>query len=87
MQYPQKLIYLIWVRKNAPSGLEIVDLRGVDTSKELVETHKMVIMRDEPDATGVWIEERVTNHLYGQRDVRLAFRMGNHSNMWKNDSD
>jgi hypothetical protein len=83
----QTTIFFLWVRKNAPSGLEMVDLRAVDTSKELVELHREMVIRDEPDATGVWIEERVTNHLYGHRDVRLAFRLCNFTTMWKKDGD
>jgi hypothetical protein len=34
-----------------------------------------MIERDEPDATYVYIEERLSNHLYAHRDVRLAFRL------------
>lgn len=78
-------IYLLWVRKNRPNGLvENTDLRAVDTSKTKVETHAAMIQRDEPDANAIWIEERVTNHLYGQRDVALAFRMGL-TGLWKRD--
>lgn len=73
--YEQSPIYLLWVRKERENGLENVDLRAVDTNRTLIELHRSVIIRDEPDATGVWIEDRARNHLYAQRDVRLAFRL------------
>lgn len=78
-------IYLLWVRKDRPNGLvENTDLRAVDTSRAKVEVHAEMVRRDEPDANAIWIEERSTNHLYGQRDVALAFRMGL-TGLWKRD--
>lgn len=78
----QKTIWLVWVRKERPNGLENVDLRSVSRTEELANLHAEVIKRDEPDASGVWIEERVDNHLYAQRDVRLAFRFLDTPRKW-----
>lgn len=78
----QKCIWMLWVRKERPNGLENVDLRSVSRTRELATLHAEIVKHDEPDATGIWIEERADNHLYGQRDVRLAFRLMNVSNKW-----
>lgn len=83
----QRTIYFLWVKKRRPNGLvENTDLRAADTSREKVELHAEMVRREEPDAEAIWIEERVTNHLYGQRDVALAFRMGL-PGLWKRDDE
>lgn len=80
-KWPCTPIYMVWARSeksNGPYDLENVDLRAVDTDRGLAEIHKKMILVEartiRPDITAVWIEERVSNHCYGQRDVRLAFR-------------
>lgn len=80
-------IFLLWVQKERPNNLAPnVDLRAVDTVRTKVETHAMMVQRDEPDAEAIWIEERVTNHLYGQRDVAKAFKFRDIPGLWKRDS-
>lgn len=78
----QVKVWFVWVRKERSNGLENVDLRSVCFTKELAELHQDMIIRDEPDASGIWIEERETDHLYAQRDARLAFRLLDISNKW-----
>lgn len=77
-------IFLLWVQKNRPNNLAPnVDLRAVDTVRAKVELHAEMVQRDEPDAEAIWIEERVTNHLYGQRDVVRAFKFRDIPGLWK----
>lgn len=84
--WEQFKVWLVWVRKERPNGLENVDLRSVCKTKDLAELHRDVIIRDEKDASGVWVEERDANHLYAQRDVRLAFRLLDVPNKWMRDA-
>lgn len=81
-RWAQNPIYLLWARSEKRNGihdLENVDLRAVDTDREKAEIHRDMILKEarevRPDITAVWIEKRVSNHLYGQRDLRLAFRI------------
>jgi hypothetical protein len=79
-------VWLVWVRKTNPEGgLENVDLRLIAKSKTLAEIERDAIVKAERDATGVWIEERMGNQVYPQRDIRLAFRMLHASNKWERD--
>lgn len=86
MKDEEYTIFFLWVRKSRPNGMvENVDLRAADTSRKKIETHAEMVQRDEPDAEAIWIEERVTNHLYGQRDVAFAFRFRDLTGLWKRD--
>jgi hypothetical protein len=77
-------IFFLWVQKNRPNNLAPnVDLRAADTSRAKIELHADMVQRDEPDAAAIWIEERVTNHLYGQRDVAFAFKFRDLPGLWK----
>jgi len=79
-------VWLVWVRKTNPEGgLENVDLRSITKSKALAEIQRDQIVKTERDATGVWIEERMANQVYPQRDIRLTFRMLHASNKWERD--
>ena len=80
-------IYLIWVKKtHVVTGTPFVDLRAVDTNEALAELHKDMIIRDEPTAEAIWIEPREADHLYGHREVGLAFRMSQIGNKWERDA-
>jgi hypothetical protein len=77
-------IFFLWVQKRRPNNLAPnVDLRAADTSRAKVEVHADMIQRDEPDAEAIWIEERMTNHLYGHRDVAFAFKFRDLPGLWK----
>jgi len=76
-------IWFVWVMKTSTNGVPRIDLRAVDDTLELAKMHVAIIKRDELDANAVYIEERVINHLYGQRDVTWAFKMsGSSKNVW-----
>jgi hypothetical protein len=82
----QSPIWMVWVQKtHAYTGRPTVDLRSVCTNEALAELHRDMVVRDEPDAERIWIEPRESDHLYGHRDVGLAFRLSSIGGKWERD--
>lgn len=82
--FRQPKIWLVWVKKIHPtSGTPYMDIRSITTEAIMAELHRDALIRDEGDIQAVWVEERVANHCYGQREVGLAFRMSQVGNKWE----
>lgn len=86
-KWDQRPIWMVWVKKTNPTTAKpYLDLRSICTNEALAELHRDMVIRDEPDAESIWIENRVTDHLYGQRDVRLALTLSGAAPRWDRES-
>ena len=83
-------VWFVWVKKTHPfHGKPYLDIRSVCTNEALAVLHRDILIRDEPDAEEIYIEKRVSDHLYAQRDVGVALRFGSHNgdvNRWERET-
>jgi len=88
-KWPHIPIFLIWTQSPAHGTVpENVDLRAVDMTREQAEIHLKMLKSEQACLPGrenmvSFIEERIINHCYGYRDMRLALRL----NRWAPDGE
>lgn len=68
----QRDIWLVWATQEV-RGRDVTDLRSVEETATGTDFVKEILERDEP-GTEVFIEKRITHHIYGHRDIEVARR-------------
>jgi hypothetical protein len=68
----QRDIWLVWATMDV-RGREVTDLRAVEETSTGADFVKEILERDEPGVE-VFVEKRVTHHIYGHRDIEVARR-------------
>lgn len=71
---PSRDVWLVWATRKDHRGQEVTDMRSIEETELGADFVKAILARDEPDAT-IWIEKRITHHIYAHRDVAMALRL------------
>jgi hypothetical protein len=67
-------VWLVWATKTDHRGAEVTDLRSIEESELGSEFVKECLAMNEPEAE-VFIEKRVTHHIYAQRNIEMTRRL------------
>jgi hypothetical protein len=66
-------LWLVWATKADNRGREVTDLRAIEETATGADFVKEILNRDESEAD-VFIEKRISHHIYGHRDIQVARR-------------
>ena len=69
----QRLIWILWEQRATPYG-EHAAILSIDESEDFAQRHERAYLVDHPVGHRVWVEKRVTNHMFGWTDTRQLFR-------------